>query len=363
MARKQGNPPTTHTVEAGDTLFDIAQAYYGDGNQWQKISAANGNIQPQNLQIGQQLQILAVDTPAPQQGNVVVYDDSQYRGASQALGIGKYDWGQIKNDTISSLKVPAGMKVTLYSDTHFGGKSKTFTADTPYVGDDFNDQTSSIIIESGSPPSPTGGGFTGIVSRQTFEALFPNRNGFYSYDGLVAATQKYPSFCNEGSDEQRKREAAAFLANIAHESGDLQYIEELNTANWPLYCDPANNTYRCVQGKTYHGRGPIQLSWNYNYGACGQALGIDLLNNPDLVARDSSISFMTALWFWMTPQPPKPSCHNAISTSGFGMTINIINGGIECGKGQVTPQAQSRIQRYEHYTQQLGVTPGGNLSC
>jgi nucleoid-associated protein YgaU len=33
MARKQGNPPTTHTVEAGDTLFDIAQAYYGDGNQ------------------------------------------------------------------------------------------------------------------------------------------------------------------------------------------------------------------------------------------------------------------------------------------------------------------------------------------
>jgi nucleoid-associated protein YgaU len=33
MARKQGNPPTTHTVEAGDILYDMAQAYYGDGNQ------------------------------------------------------------------------------------------------------------------------------------------------------------------------------------------------------------------------------------------------------------------------------------------------------------------------------------------
>ncbi|GAX42880.1 hypothetical protein NIES4075_38850 [Tolypothrix sp. NIES-4075] len=276
MARKQGNPPTTHTVEAGDTLFDIAQAYYGDGNQWQKISAANGNIQPQSLQIGQQLQI-----PANNSG--------------------------------------------------------------------------------GNPPPPSGSGFASIVSRQTYEAMFPNRNSLYSYEGLITAAQKYPSFCNEGSDEQHKREAAAFLANIAHETGDLQYIEELNTANWPHYCDPT--TYPCVQGKTYQGRGPIQLSWNYNYALCGKAIGKDLLNNPELVSRDSVISFTTALWFWMTPQSPKSSCHNAISQSGFGMTINIINGGIECGKGQVTQQAQHRIQLYQQFTRMLGVSPGENLSC
>jgi len=29
-------------VQSGDTLFDIAQAYYGDGNEWQKIAQANG---------------------------------------------------------------------------------------------------------------------------------------------------------------------------------------------------------------------------------------------------------------------------------------------------------------------------------
>lgn len=204
-------------------------------------------------------------------------------------------------------------------------------------------------------------GFAGIVSRQTFEAMFPNRNPLYSYNGLVAATQKYPSFCNQGSDEQCKREAAAFLANIAHETGDLWHVEEENKANWPHYCQ--TGVYPCAQGKTYHGRGPIQLSWNYNYGACGEALGIDLLNNPDLVSADGAIAFMTALWFWMTPQSPKPSCHDAIRTSGFGMTINVINGGIECGKGQVTPQAKHRIQLYEQYTKQLGVTPGENLSC
>ena len=98
-------------------------------------------------------------TPPAPGGKVVVYDDSQYRGFSQELGAGQYDWGQIHNDTISSLRVPAGMRVTLYSDTHFQGKSKTFTQDTPYVGDDINDQTSSIKVESGSggtPPAPGG---------------------------------------------------------------------------------------------------------------------------------------------------------------------------------------------------------------
>jgi 5'-nucleotidase len=57
MADKQGNPPTTHTVKDGDLLFDIAQAYYGDGNQWEKISKANGDLKPEELKPGQKLQI------------------------------------------------------------------------------------------------------------------------------------------------------------------------------------------------------------------------------------------------------------------------------------------------------------------
>ena len=52
-----------------------------------------------------------------------------------------------KNDNVSSLKVPAGMRVTLYDDTHFSGAKKIFYADAEYVGDDFNDKTSSISVE------------------------------------------------------------------------------------------------------------------------------------------------------------------------------------------------------------------------
>lgn len=220
-----------------------------------------------------------------------------------------------------------------------------------------------VCIHGEEPSPPSGKGFANIVSLETYKLMFPQRASLYTYDSLVQAAQKYPSFCNEGSDEQIKREAAAFLANVAHETGNLQHTEELNTANWPHYCDPTNSTYPCAQGKTYQGRGPIQLSWNYNYGACGEAIGIDLIGQPELVSSDSVITFLTALWFWMTPQSPKASCHDAINTSGFGMTIFIINGGIECGTGQVTEQAQHRIQLYQQFAEKLGATPGENLFC
>lgn len=237
-----------------------------------------------------------------------------------------------------------------------------------------------VCLPNGSTPKPPGGGsFADIVSRQTYETMFPNRNSLYSYDSLVSATGKYPNFCNQGTDIQRKREAAAFLANIAHETSGLIYIEELACINGgceATYCDRNNTTYPCVSGRSYHGRGSMQLSWNYNYGAAGQALGVDLLSNPDLVKSDGAISFQTALWFWMTPQPPKPSCHAVMSgdwtpsaddgnkglTPGFGMTINIINGGLECGI-PTNQKVESRVSFYRQFSQMLGVNADDNVYC
>ncbi len=238
-----------------------------------------------------------------------------------------------------------------------------------------------VCLPDGSTPTPPpgGGSFANIVSRQNYETMFPNRNALYSYDGLVSAAGKYPKFCNEGTDIQRKREAAAFLANIAHETSALVYIEELACMNGgceDTYCDRNNTTYPCVAGRSYHGRGPMQLSWNYNYGAAGQALGVDLLSNPDLVKSDSAIAFSTGLWFWMTPQSPKPSCHAVMSGGwtpsaddtnkgrkpGFGMTINIINGGLECGK-TTNDKVERRVGFYTQFCQMLGVSADSNVYC
>jgi predicted chitinase len=202
------------------------------------------------------------------------------------------------------------------------------------------------------------------VTETTFQEMFPGRNPFYSYAGLVDAMKKYPAFAGTGDGTARKREAAAFLANVGHESGGLVYVEEINQAVWGDYCDAAQ-PYGCPAGQTaYHGRGPIQLSWNSNYKAAGDALGLDLLNEPDLVKNDASVAWQTALWFWMTQNGAGTmTAHSAITGSGgFGETIRTINGKKECNGGNGA-QVQSRVDSYRRFAEMLGVEPGDKLTC
>jgi 5'-nucleotidase len=51
--------PTTHVVVAGDTLWDLAKTYYGNAKQWRKLVAANRNIKPHHLSVGEKLRIPA----------------------------------------------------------------------------------------------------------------------------------------------------------------------------------------------------------------------------------------------------------------------------------------------------------------
>lgn len=206
----------------------------------------------------------------------------------------------------------------------------------------------------------------------------------------------YKNFLAEGTVSTRKRELAAFLANISHETtgGPI----EGNTYEWGLFfreegentAEPpndyvsSNEEYPPVEGKSYHGRGPIQLSYNYNYGLASEHIFGDksiLLNTPELVSTDAKISFMTAVWFWMTPQSPKPSAHdvmvgnwmptqNEITLNrlpGLGMTINIINGGVECGTNSDSEklQVQDRINYYKRYASIFSVSTDldGSNNC
>lgn len=232
-----------------------------------------------------------------------------------------------------------------------------------------------------------------VISKALFEDMLKHRNdancpakGFYTYEAFIDATKAFGAFGTTGDPDTRKREIAAFLAQTSHETTggwatapDGPYAwgycfkEEQNAAS--DYCSPSQE-WPCAPNKKYYGRGPIQISYNYNYGPAGKAIGSDLLGNPDLVASDPAISFKTALWFWMTPQSPKPSSHDAITgvwqptaadsgagrVPGYGVVTNIINGGIECGKGS-NPQVEDRIGFFKRYCTILGVSPGDNLDC
>lgn len=232
--------------------------------------------------------------------------------------------------------------------------------ETPGTSDVWADNGACGTDGGGEQPNPS----EFVVSEAQFNQMFPNRNPFYTYSGLTDALSAYPAFANTGGIEVQRREAAAFLANVSHETGGLVHIKEVDESNYPHYCD-WDQPYGCPAGQAaYYGRGPIQLSWNFNYKDAGDALGIDLLNNPYLVEQDASIAWQTALWYWNTQTGPGTiTPHNAIVNGhGFGETIRSINGSIECNGGN-PGQVQSRIDIFTQYTQILGTTTGSNLSC
>ena len=215
----------------------------------------------------------------------------------------------------------------------------------------------------------------------------------------VVINVDFADFTNTSSAYNNKRELAAFLANISKETtGGWQTPVGGNSpgdyAQWGLYFvhevgytsstsagtySQASTEYPPNPTKGYYGRGPIQLSWNYNYGQFSKFLYNDvsvLLNNPDLVQQDGVLAFKSAIWFWMMPQCPKPSCHQAMHElwlpqtgeytatkmykKGFAHTNNIINGGLECrntSTAAFTQKVVLRSELYKYYLAILGLTP------
>lgn len=220
-----------------------------------------------------------------------------------------------------------------------------------------------------------------VLTQDQWDYLFPVANKIYTRDAFLKAAGKFAGFCGEEgeSDETCKRELAALFANWAQETGMNSPWEAShnNHALWQqgLYfteeagCGPgqaghggsgcdyyskaafAQKAWPTEGDAQYYGRGPFQLSYNSNYGQFSNVWvedeydsRLELLKTPEKVASDGYTAFAAALWFYMTPQNPKPSMHDVMTgdwepndadtaahlTAGFGALINIINGGLEC---------------------------------
>ena len=88
----------------------------------------------------------------------------------------------------------------------------------------------------------------------------------------------------------------AFLAQLAHESAELRYMEEIASGAAYEGRKDLGNT-QPGDGKRYKGRGPIQLTGRANYTKYGGLLGLDLVNNPTLAAS-KEVGFRVAGQFW-----------------------------------------------------------------
>lgn len=118
---------------------------------------------------------------------------------------------------------------------------------------------------------------------------------------------------------------AAFLAQIAHESGELRYVRELASGAaydiGRLAVDLGNTPEADGDGQRYKGRGLIQITGRANYKRCGTALGLDLLAHPELLEQPDN-ACRSAAWFWQTKGL------NELADSGdFRKITRRINGG------------------------------------
>ncbi|HEX6738503.1 MAG TPA: chitinase, partial [Vicinamibacteria bacterium] len=233
---------------------------------------------------------------------------------------------------------------------------------TPTDSSFFWDQVPSC---PGGYPQTTGGpGLEGVLTPALFDLMFPARDPFYTYQGLLDATRVagLTAFANTGTVALRRRELAAALANFSHETGGLFFVREQAR---PVLCDlPSSAQWPCAPGQSYFGRGPIQLSWNFNYGPAGVFLGQPLLTQPELVATNPSIAWQSALWYWVTQSGPgdRPAHNCVVDNQGFGCTIRSINGALECNGGNPA-QVQSRIDAFQSFLLILNATAVGPDGC
>jgi len=101
---------------------------------------------------------------------VAVYRDANYGGTSACLAPGNYNVAALKvkgitNDSLSSVKIPSGMKAILYENDNFGGYTLSLTSNTSdlsyytlrtgFIRQTWNDEASSIKVSYTTCPQPT----------------------------------------------------------------------------------------------------------------------------------------------------------------------------------------------------------------
>lgn len=92
------------------------------------------------------------------------------------------------------------------------------------------------------------------------------------------------------------RRVAAFLAQLAHESGSLRYVEELASGEAYEGRRDLGNT-EAGDGVRFKGRGLIQITGRANYESLGHALNYDFIKDPEALEKPGAAA-MSAGWFW-----------------------------------------------------------------
>lgn len=138
------------------------------------------------------------------------------------------------------------------------------------------------------------------ITTQQLEFIMPNAR----YHAGVFVSVLNVAMVNRKIDTPKRQ--AAFLAQIGHESGQLQYLRELGGDQYlsrydtgSLAAKLGNTPEADGDGQRYRGRGLIQITGHNNYLRCSLALFGDerLLRTPELLEQPQWAA-ESAAWFW-----------------------------------------------------------------
>jgi putative chitinase len=127
------------------------------------------------------------------------------------------------------------------------------------------------------------------------------------------------------------KRAAAFLAQVGHESGQLQYVRELGSEQYLSKYDTGTLASRLGNtpeldgdGQKYRGRGLIQITGRDNYRQCSLGLFGDdrLLFLPELLEKPQWAA-ESAAWFWQ-----QNGLNELADRDQFNSITRRINGGL-----------------------------------
>ena len=114
-------------------------------------------------------------------------------------------------------------------------------------------------------------------------------------NAVLIATPLNEAMFTYGITDTPIREAM-FIAQVAHESGSFHYTQEIASGEAYEGRQDLGNVER-GDGVRFKGRGYIQVTGRANYKACGEAIGIDLIQHPELL-EDIPNACRSAAWFW-----------------------------------------------------------------
>jgi putative chitinase len=154
--------------------------------------------------------------------------------------------------------------------------------------------------------------------------------------------------------------AAAFLAQLAHESGQFRFMEEIwgPTAAQRRY-EPVTKLSQALgntdvgDGNRFKGRGPIQLTGRANYQRFGDLLRVDLLTDPPRAASPD-VAFRVAGLFWS--KKGLNELADVASPEAFKEITRRINGGTN---GLAERQALYAVARKVLRVADAPLLPGG----